>query len=347
MPPERVVDVLALVGDAVDNVPGVPGIGDKGARDLVREFGPVESVLENADKVKRAAYREGLKAHAAEALLSKQLVTLRKDVPVALDLEAIVRREPDRAACPRALQGARVPGAREGVRARGRVGGRRAPAADSTRPSVEAVVAEARAAGRVALGVVVTSAQAMRAGPSASRSRGRPGGPSTCPSATRRLDLPQGALGREPRRSSAAAAAARGRRACARPRPTPSATGSSSAGSGSRSRASPSTRSSPRTSSTPAGAAYAPRGPRVRVPRRAAAPAGRTASPPTTPPRARRPGRGRRDRARPAPRRADERAARRGGAAPDLRVDGDAARRGARRHGAGRGQGRHAPARAR
>ena len=63
MPPERVVDVLALVGDAVDNVPGVPGIGDKGARDLVREFGPVEAVLENADKVKRAAYREGLKNH--------------------------------------------------------------------------------------------------------------------------------------------------------------------------------------------------------------------------------------------------------------------------------------------
>ena len=60
VPPERVVDVLALVGDAVDNVPGVPGIGEKGARDLVREFGPVEEVLANADKVKRNAYREGL-----------------------------------------------------------------------------------------------------------------------------------------------------------------------------------------------------------------------------------------------------------------------------------------------
>ena len=56
-------------------------------------------MIENADKVKRAAYREGLKGHAAEALLSKQLVTLRRDVPVTLDLEAIVCREPDRAAC--------------------------------------------------------------------------------------------------------------------------------------------------------------------------------------------------------------------------------------------------------
>ena len=58
------MDVLALVGDAVDNVPGVPGIGEKGARDLVREFGSLEAVLENADKVKRAAYREGLQTHA-------------------------------------------------------------------------------------------------------------------------------------------------------------------------------------------------------------------------------------------------------------------------------------------
>jgi len=96
VPPQRVVDVLALVGDSVDNVPGVPGIGDKGARDLVCEFGSVENVIANADRVKRAAYREGLKAHAQDALLSKQLVTLRRDVPVALDLDAIVRREPDR-----------------------------------------------------------------------------------------------------------------------------------------------------------------------------------------------------------------------------------------------------------
>src|SRR5512142_58609 len=95
VPPGRVVDVLALVGDSIDNVPGVPGIGEKGARDLVREYGSVEAVIENADQVKRAAYREGLKGHAAEALLSKQLVTLRRDVPVTLDLEAIVCRDPD------------------------------------------------------------------------------------------------------------------------------------------------------------------------------------------------------------------------------------------------------------
>ena len=98
VPPERVVDVLALVGDSVDNVPGVPGIGDKGARDLIREFGTLEGVLENAEKVKRNAYREGLLAHRQDAILSKQLVVLRTDVPVTLDLDRLRRRPPDRAA---------------------------------------------------------------------------------------------------------------------------------------------------------------------------------------------------------------------------------------------------------
>jgi DNA polymerase-1 len=96
VPPERVVDVLALVGDAVDNVPGVAGIGEKGARDLIKEYGSLEAVLDNADKVKRAAYREGLKAHRDDAILSKRLVTLRTDVPIKLDLMKLERREPNR-----------------------------------------------------------------------------------------------------------------------------------------------------------------------------------------------------------------------------------------------------------
>src|SRR4029450_13965382 len=70
VPPERVVDVLALVGDSVDNVPGVPGIGEKGARDLVKEFGALEDVIANADKIKRNAYREGLIKNKKDATLS-------------------------------------------------------------------------------------------------------------------------------------------------------------------------------------------------------------------------------------------------------------------------------------
>jgi DNA polymerase-1 len=96
VPPERVVDVLSLVGDAVDNVPGVAGIGEKGARDLVKEFGSLEAVLESADKVKRAAYRDGLKAHREDAILSKRLVTLRLDVPITLDLVSLERPAPNR-----------------------------------------------------------------------------------------------------------------------------------------------------------------------------------------------------------------------------------------------------------
>jgi DNA polymerase-1 len=85
------------VGDAIDNVPGVPGIGDKGARDLIRQYGSLEETLAHADEVKRASYREGLKSHAENARLSKQLVTLRLDVPVTLDLAGLQRRTPDRA----------------------------------------------------------------------------------------------------------------------------------------------------------------------------------------------------------------------------------------------------------
>ena len=98
VPPGRVVDLLALVGDASDNVPGVAGIGEMGARDLLREFGSLESVLEHAHQVKRVAYREGLLKHRQDALLSRRLVTLRSDVALALDLDVLRREPPERAA---------------------------------------------------------------------------------------------------------------------------------------------------------------------------------------------------------------------------------------------------------
>jgi len=161
VPPERVADVLALVGDSVDNVPGVPGIGDKGARDLVREFGSVEAVLASADKVKRAAYREGLKGHREEALLSKRLITLRTDAPVELDLDSLRRREPDRAAAHALFRELEFQAfARE--YAPEATGGAAEHRLLVGREELAAVVEEARQAGCVALGVVVTSAQAMR-----------------------------------------------------------------------------------------------------------------------------------------------------------------------------------------
>jgi DNA polymerase-1 len=85
VPPEKVVDVLALEGDSSDNVPGVKGIGRKGAVDLIREFGSLEALLERCDEVSRKSYREGLEAHRSEAELSKELVTIHTDRPVDFD----------------------------------------------------------------------------------------------------------------------------------------------------------------------------------------------------------------------------------------------------------------------
>ncbi|MEO8276096.1 MAG: DNA polymerase I [Thermoanaerobaculia bacterium] len=95
VPPSQVVDVLALMGDAVDNVPGVPGIGEKGAKQLVREYGSVEALLERAAEIPRKAYREGLQQHREQALLSKDLVTIRTDLPIELDPEALRLDPPD------------------------------------------------------------------------------------------------------------------------------------------------------------------------------------------------------------------------------------------------------------
>jgi len=128
--PAQVVDVLALMGDASDNVPGVPGIGEKGAREIIRSYGDLDSALAAAEALdkgagqdaaaastaaprkggrreaaeagdgplKRKAYREGLARHADSARLSRRLVTIDKDAPVKLDLDALRLTAPDSAA---------------------------------------------------------------------------------------------------------------------------------------------------------------------------------------------------------------------------------------------------------
>ncbi len=95
VPPDKVVDVMALRGDSVDNIPGAPGIGDKGSVELIKEFGSVEAVLDRAAEVKRKAYRESLEQNRDAVLLSKELVTIDCHVPLALDLHAMETQEPD------------------------------------------------------------------------------------------------------------------------------------------------------------------------------------------------------------------------------------------------------------
>ena len=95
VPPEKVVDVMALRGDAVDNIPGAPGIGDKGSVDLIVEFGSVEAVLDRTADIKRKSYRESLEQNREAVLLSKELVTIDCRVPVELDLPALETQPPD------------------------------------------------------------------------------------------------------------------------------------------------------------------------------------------------------------------------------------------------------------
>jgi DNA polymerase-1 len=98
VPPERVVDFLALVGDSSDNVPGVRGVGEKTAQKLILEYGDLEAILAKAADVTAKRVREALLAHAEDARLSRRLVTIRDDVPVQLDPPALVTGRPDRAA---------------------------------------------------------------------------------------------------------------------------------------------------------------------------------------------------------------------------------------------------------
>jgi DNA polymerase-1 len=94
--PEKVPDLLGLWGDTIDNIPGAPGIGEKGARELIQNFGTLDNLLQNWDKVKRKAHQESLRDNAAQIRMSRELVTIRRDLPIELDLEAFKLCEPDR-----------------------------------------------------------------------------------------------------------------------------------------------------------------------------------------------------------------------------------------------------------
>ena len=95
VPPEQVVDVMALRGDSIDNIPGAPGIGDKGSVELIQQFGSVEAALDNAADVKRKTYRESLLGNRDTVLLSKELVTIHCSVPLELDLKQLETQSPD------------------------------------------------------------------------------------------------------------------------------------------------------------------------------------------------------------------------------------------------------------
>ena len=95
VPPERVVDVMALRGDSIDNIPGAPGIGDKGSVELIKRFGTVEQALDRAAEVEKKTYRESLQNNRDAVLLSKKLATIDCDAPIELDVNSMKMGEPD------------------------------------------------------------------------------------------------------------------------------------------------------------------------------------------------------------------------------------------------------------
>jgi DNA polymerase-1 len=93
--PEQVIDVMALRGDSIDNIPGAPGIGDKGSVDLIKRFGTLENALDHAEEVERKTYRESLLNNKKDILWSKQMVTIDQNVEIELDLKKMIGGEPD------------------------------------------------------------------------------------------------------------------------------------------------------------------------------------------------------------------------------------------------------------
>ena len=95
VPPGRVVDIMALRGDAIDNIPGAPGIGDKGSVEIIKRFGTVEQALDRANEVEKKTYRESLQNNRDTILFSKSMATIDTNVPVDLNVEAMRAGEPD------------------------------------------------------------------------------------------------------------------------------------------------------------------------------------------------------------------------------------------------------------
>jgi len=163
--PNRVVDYLALVGDSSDNVPGIPGVGAKTAQRLLDQFGSLDEVLDRAGEVSSRRVRESLIAHADAARVSRNLVTIRRNVPVHLDLERLAVLPPDQPSLIKLL------GELEFHSLVARLGtatpkGKRPISVEvvSDPSAIESVVAQLRAAGRLVIAAEGTRGDPLEAG---------------------------------------------------------------------------------------------------------------------------------------------------------------------------------------
>ncbi len=165
VPPHQLRDLLALVGDTSDNVPGVPGVGPKTAAELLEQFGTLDGVYAHLDEVKKVKIRESLREHEADARISCELVTLRADAEVAFDLEALRYGSPDderlrglftELGFTRFLKALPAPEVKP-------VSLSTSYETILTRAALDGFAAEARARGGLALAVLGTSPEPMRA----------------------------------------------------------------------------------------------------------------------------------------------------------------------------------------
>ncbi len=162
LPPSKIIDYLGLMGDTSDNVPGVKGVGQKTAVKLLNEFGSLEEVLQNADKVSRANVRENLQTYRDDALLSKQLVTIDLEVELDIDLESFRCVDVNRDELIPLLQEFEFHTLVDRFRAEPTSPSANYQIADSAE-KLEAMVRDLRKAGRFALSVETTDPQPMRA----------------------------------------------------------------------------------------------------------------------------------------------------------------------------------------
>jgi len=163
VPPEKVVDVLGLMGDSSDNIPGVPGVGEKTAIELVKTYGSLEAALEHASEVKNKRVREGLLAGREKGRLSKDLVTIRSDAPVEFDPERFGRHEPDTQKLLRLFQQLEFPSLVERLRFAGVAAGHTAYHTVADEKELERLVERLRRAGEFVLDLETTSTEPTRA----------------------------------------------------------------------------------------------------------------------------------------------------------------------------------------
>src|SRR6185503_7512485 len=96
--PDQIVDLLGLWGDSSDNIPGAPGVGEKGAQQIINQFGTIDNALARADEISRKTYRESLQNNRELILQSRELARIHCEMPIKVDLDALIYEEPDRRA---------------------------------------------------------------------------------------------------------------------------------------------------------------------------------------------------------------------------------------------------------